>query len=373
MKSLVSLRGENRRYSLVDFLSEQKNATNFTHLEISEFWTTSEDIIDLHKFIARNQGILVSMHVNSIRLPSIQDFFEEICHIDTLLELRLDGMRVSGDVRSSTFQRDRLILLPPALKLLQLTHTGIHGGQLSPMLQTSLVSMNLSFNNIGDRGATSIAEVLLQNTTLTVLILADTRIGKSGCQSLLQSSSLVQLDLSENQLEWGDVTAAINKCTSLKKLRLTEMRTEGFDFDLLQALEKNKNLKYLSLSIDDMYTDSIGPYMITSPPTTAALLRIFEFNKTLSTFNLGGMVDWSTRVEISKILSKTPRYNPWNSDVLLDDDNCGKWRDMMLVFFMGTHISNKNSMLFSLDHTVMAIIVESFFNQNVYSAVICWT
>ena len=58
------------------------------------------------------------------------------------------------------------------------------------MLNTSLVELNLSYNNIGDQGARKIAKFLLKNKILTHLNLASNSIGYDGLRYLSQAIKL---------------------------------------------------------------------------------------------------------------------------------------------------------------------------------------
>lgn len=58
------------------------------------------------------------------------------------------------------------------------------------MLNTTLVELNLSYNNLGDQGARKIAKFLLKNKILTHLNLASNSIGYDGSRYLSQAIKL---------------------------------------------------------------------------------------------------------------------------------------------------------------------------------------
>ncbi len=70
-----------------------------------------------------------------------------------------------------------------------------------------LDALYLGLNQIGDRGAKSLAAVLWQCPALTVLDLSHNRIGERGAESLAdcseQCTALTRLNLSDNGLDAG--------------------------------------------------------------------------------------------------------------------------------------------------------------------------
>ena len=100
-----------------------------------------------------------------------------------------------------------------------------------------IVSCDLSFNNIGDSGANSIARMLKINTSLQHLTLKSNSITERGASdisdSLKENRSLLSFDFSFNAIE------------DKGGLRMAEMLTE------------NMNLKFLNLSSCDLKTSSL--------------------------------------------------------------------------------------------------------------------
>ena len=126
---------------------------------------------------------------------------------------------------------------------------------LALRVNTSLTSLNLSSNFIGDEEANSLSQALRVNTSLTSLDLSDNSIGDEGANSLSQAlrvnTSLTSLDLSINSI--GDeganfLSQALRVNTSLTSLNLcgNSIGHEGANF-LSQALRVNTSLTSLNL------------------------------------------------------------------------------------------------------------------------------
>ena len=121
---------------------------------------------------------------------------------------------------------------------------------------TTLTTLNLSYNKIGYKGAVSIREGLEKNTTLTTLDLSNNRIGNEGAvsigQGLEKNTTLTTLHLSNNRIgNEGAVSIGqgLEKNTTLTTLHLSYNRigNEGA-VSIGQGLEKNTTLTTLHLS-----------------------------------------------------------------------------------------------------------------------------
>ena len=127
---------------------------------------------------------------------------------------------------------------------------------LALRVNTSLTSLDLSWNSIRNRGASSLSEALRVNTSLTSLDLSENSIGVEGASSLSEAlrvnTSLISLDLSKNSI--GDegassLSKALRVNTSLTSLdlRYNYIRDEGASC-LSEALRVNTSLTSLHLS-----------------------------------------------------------------------------------------------------------------------------
>ena len=110
-------------------------------------------------------------------------------------------------------------------------------------INTSLGTLELSFNNIGENGCKHFAEALKINTGLTALLLDDNNIGDQGCEHFAEAlnvnTSLTTLTLGSNNI--GDegcealvVVLKMPRClTHLWGLDLTDYASElGLDLSL---------------------------------------------------------------------------------------------------------------------------------------------
>ena len=129
---------------------------------------------------------------------------------------------------------------------------------LALRVNTSLTSLNLAHNSIGDEGASSLSEALRVNTSLTSLNLAHNSIGDEGASSLSEAlrvnTSLTSLYLSDNSIGVegaSSLSEALRVNTSLTSLDLAQnsIGAEGASF-LFEALRVNISLTSLNLWCD---------------------------------------------------------------------------------------------------------------------------
>ncbi|XP_068753926.1 protein NLRC3-like [Montipora capricornis] len=150
-------------------------------------------------------------------------------------------------------------------------------------VNTSLTTLDLSYNSIGDEGAASLSQALAVNTSLTTLDLSDNSIGNAGATSLSQAlavnTSLTTLRLYDNSI--GDKSAvslsqALAVNTSLTTLSLSfNLIGEVGATSLSQALAVNTSLTNLRL-----VCNSIGD------EGAASLSQALAVNTSLTTLNL---------------------------------------------------------------------------------------
>ena len=128
-------------------------------------------------------------------------------------------------------------------------------------VNTSLSSLDLRFNSIGNEGANSLAHALRVNTSLSSLDLSGNSIGYEGVNSLAQAlrvnTSLSSLGLHENTIGnegANSLAQALRVNTSLSSLHLAGncIGNEGAN-SLAQALRVNTSLSSLGL-----YENTIG-------------------------------------------------------------------------------------------------------------------
>ena len=152
-------------------------------------------------------------------------------------------------------------------------------------VNTSLTSLDLSKNDIGDEGAISLSEALTVNTSLTSLKLSENSIGHEGANSLSEAlrvnTSLTSLDLFGNSIDnegANSLSEALRVNTSLTSLVLSEnhIGIEG-GISLSKALRVNTSLSSLNLRGNDI-----------GDKGAISLSKALRVNTSLTSLNLCG-------------------------------------------------------------------------------------
>ena len=193
---------------------------------------------------------------------------------------------------------------------------------LSPLylalrVNTSVTSLDLRDNSIGEEGASSLSEALRVNTSLTSLNLSDNSIGVEGASSLSEAlrvnTSLTYLDLVKNS--FGDEGAsslsdALRVNTSITVLELSEnsIGVEGAS-SLSEALRVNTSLTCLYL-----WENSIGY------KGASSLSEALRVNTSLTTLHL---LQNSIGDEGARSLSEALRVNTSLTTLHLSKNSIG--------------------------------------------------
>ena len=184
-------------------------------------------------------------------------------------------------------------------------------------VNTSLTSLHLSCNSIGDEGASSLSKALRVNTSLTSLDLSQNSIGDEGASSLSKAlrvnTSLTSLDLSQNSI--GDegassLSEALRVNTSLTSLHLSwnSIGAEGA-CSLSEALRVNISLTSLNL-----YNNSIGD------EGASSLSETLRVNTSLTSLDLSLN---SIRAKGASFLSEALRVNTSLTSLHLSKNSIG--------------------------------------------------
>jgi Ran GTPase-activating protein (RanGAP) involved in mRNA processing and transport len=155
---------------------------------------------------------------------------------------------------------------------------------------TTITTLYLSGNNIGDKGAEKLAKALEKNTTITKLSLRSNNIGKAGAevlaQALKENKTLTELDLGWNNI--GD---------------------EGAE-KLAEALKNNETLTTLDLSVNNI--GEVG---------AKALAEALKENKTLTELDLS----WNKIGDDgAKAIAEALKENETITTLYLSVNNIGK-------------------------------------------------
>ncbi len=117
---------------------------------------------------------------------------------------------------------------------------------------TTLTTLDLVGNNIGDEGAKALA----QNTTLTTLYLGGNNIGDEGAKALAQNTTLTRLSLYWNHIG-VEGAKALAQNTTLTELYIGGNNIGAEELKILEEmLKRNKRLRMLEA------LDKIRPYFV---------------------------------------------------------------------------------------------------------------
>ena len=184
-------------------------------------------------------------------------------------------------------------------------------------VNNSLSSLVVSKNSVGDEGANSIAQSLRDNTSLSSLVLQSNFIGNEGADSLAQAlrvnATISSLDLSRNSVGAkgaNSLAQSLKENSSLSSLVLQSnfIGNEGAD-SLAQALRVNASISSLDLS-----RNSVGAKGANS------LAQALKLNTSLSSLDLSYNL---LGAEGAKSLSQALRVNTYLSSLNLYYNSVG--------------------------------------------------
>ena len=186
-------------FSIIDGTMDCKSVANEEYEEeLSEVFTFMGGIIAMH-----SEATAVSIVKSIVSVVNVSDRKSR----DNWRYLRLALSFISeSELFSKNLYPELAHLFGKSLELVDLTVDRRHFFHrlfstlfLALKVNTSLTSLNLDGNSIGDEGANSLSEALRVNTSLTSLDLRDNSIGDEGAHSLSEAlrvnTSLTSLDL----------------------------------------------------------------------------------------------------------------------------------------------------------------------------------
>jgi len=145
---------------------------------------------------------------------------------------------------------------------IRIDHTGVEAIANGLSKNTTLLRLNLSFQNVGDAGANALGVALSTNDVLMSLVLKHTGVSASGAAALAfalsQNSALRELDLSANGI--GDESArkfssALSQNSSLRVLDLSSTLLKPKGCSLLEKVLA----RHPSLTAVYMFGNNVGP------------------------------------------------------------------------------------------------------------------
>ncbi len=147
------------------------------------------------------------------------------------------------------------------------------------------LTLNMSCNQVGDSGATAIAEALRHNQTLTTLNMSQNRVGDSGATAIAEAvchnQTLTTLDMSENRVGYSGATAIVEALRHNQTLTTLDMSWNQVGDSgataIAEALRHNHTLTTL-----DMSRNQVGDSGAT------AIAEAVRHNRTLTTLSMSG-------------------------------------------------------------------------------------
>ncbi|XP_044166791.1 nucleotide-binding oligomerization domain-containing protein 2-like isoform X2 [Acropora millepora] len=304
-------------FSIIDGTMECKSVANKEYEEeLSEVFTFMGGIIAMHSeatAVSIVKSIVSDLNVADCKSRDSQmylrlalsfiseselfskNLYAELAHLFgkslELVNLTVDGHHFFHRLSSTLFLALKLNTSLTSLNLF-LNHIGDDGANsLSEALRgnTSLASLDLSSNYIHAEGAHSLSKVLRVNTSLASLNLSSNSIGNKGAHSLSESlrvnTSLASLNLSGNSI--GDegahsLSEALRVNTSIASLDLSwnSIEDEGAH-SLSEALRVNTSLASLDLSGNSVDDEGVH-----------SLSEALRVNTSLASLNLSGSSRW---------------------------------------------------------------------------------
>ncbi|XP_067041353.1 protein NLRC3-like [Acropora muricata] len=330
MSGILAQRSEEAVVSIVESIASIVSETGLTSPEVDFYLSVANILIrecktcsrDLYTKIVRTLGEtlrMVDVVVRSTSFPWNSEFTETFFHalafnstVSSLIltecsfiDLLSQALRVNTSLSSLDLARNSI------------GNEGANSLAQALRVNTSLSSLALAFNSIGNEGANSLAQALRVNTSLSSLKLTWNSIGYEGANSLAQAlrlnTSLSSLDLSWNSIGYegtNSLAQALRVNTSLSSLDLTD---SSIDYEgansLAQALRVNTSLSSLDLSWNSIGNEGAN-----------SLAQALRVNTSLSSLDLA---DNSIGNEGANSLAQALRVNTSLSSLDLADNSIG--------------------------------------------------
>ena len=296
MSGIIAQRSEEAAVSIVESIASIVSETGLKSPKVNFYFRVANILIsecktclgDLYTKVVRTLVERLQLVHVKVSPPSFswnseftETFLQDLAFNSTVLRLDLIQWKFTNVLT-------RALRVNTSLSSLDL-HANSIGDEGANLLaqalrvNTSLSSLNLHCNSIGDEGANSLAQALRVNTSLSSLDLSRNSIGNEGANSLTQAltvnTSLSSLDLSGNSIGnegANSLAQALRVNTSLFSLTLT-FNSCGVEAanSLAQALRVNTSLSSL-----DLHLSSIGDKGANS------LAQALRVNTSLSSLDL---------------------------------------------------------------------------------------
>jgi len=198
---------------------------------------------DLLTRLRNNDRTLVELSLEGLEESELNEFDIKLLQEALVENTTLTSLSVSwnqiGDVGAAVLAQNT------TLTSLDVSYNEIGAAGAAALAQnTTLTSLDMGWNQIGAAGAAALA----QNTTLTSLHVDDNEIGDAGAAALAQNTTLASLDVTGNQIGAAGA-AALAQNTTLTSLNVSqnEIGTAG-----TAALAQNTTLTSLNVSNNEI-------------------------------------------------------------------------------------------------------------------------
>ncbi|XP_044169044.1 nucleotide-binding oligomerization domain-containing protein 2-like, partial [Acropora millepora] len=271
MSGIIAQQSEQTALSVVESIASISNERGLTsdkhgsyldvaHYFINECKTYSRDLNTRLTCSFGESLKLVDVVVRRFQRSDecIGTFFQALTFNTTVTNLKLFYMRLTNSLAQALRVNTSLSSLH--LHANSIGDEGANSLAQALRVNTSLSSLELRYNSIGDEGANSLAQALRVNTSLSSLDLHGNSIGGEGANSLAQAlrvnTSLSSFDLGNNPIGHqgaNSLAQALRVNTSLSSLDLScnSIGDEGAN-SLAQALRVNTSLSSLDLGYNSI-------------------------------------------------------------------------------------------------------------------------
>jgi hypothetical protein len=192
----------------------------------------------------------------------------------------LKSLKTLGIVNTKLTEDSNMILLQMVLEVTQITHLDLSNNNIEDKgirclmealkLNECIKVINLSYNNITANGGFYISDMLVKNRCIESLILTGNNITENGLQSLISvlienNRILKSLNLSSNKLKLIDILYVNNLIAKNTQLEVLDISDNPIDIDSITnlgfSLRENNTLKILKMNNIGL-TEESAPYFL---------------------------------------------------------------------------------------------------------------
>lgn len=204
-----------QNHKLLDLYYYNINILNFSKTCFKDYikqyngYNISDDIIDNLITLLEKDDIISEVYLQMIAMDNNYKLLELVKALHNNKTLEVLDFSYNPNLSDAIHELLLVLKTDIHLRFLYLTKTSLDFGTIkllseALMFNTNLVHLNISNNNIGDKGLECILEALKVNTTLIWLDISDNEITKNSIEKLTETlkynTSLTTLDISINSI-----------------------------------------------------------------------------------------------------------------------------------------------------------------------------